>query len=700
MMRWISVGLLVLLVAMLPAGVVFAHANLLRSDPPAGARLDEPPQEVRLWFSEPIEPAYTEVRLLDSSGKAVPTGPLRVLLGDGTAVAVAVTSPLGQGIYTVGWRAMSRVDGHITEGSFSFGVGVAPPRTGATSGAAGNPLEAPLRAAVFVLAAWLVGGALFWLLVDRTDWPEGLTLGVALGLQLAVLFWTLVWGVAAGGPQRLFDTVFNTQLGRVFIVRNVFALGLVLSTLWGPAARLGIGVAFLGTVSLGSHAAATADPLAVFIDWAHLVGAAAWAGGLIRLAAFTWSGRKAKVDWGRVIGRFSNLAMVSVAVIGLSGVYRAWQELSDLSALIDTVWGRLLLAKTMVAGLALLLGGFHLFRWRLRAEGPSPLVRRSLLAEAALLGGVLVITGPLTFNPPARSELLERPVRLTGQTGEWGFELEIRPGRVGDNHVVVRVRPPGPDTGVQAIFVRFRMTDHEMGEVEVIADPTGQNEFAAQTSQLSMVGNWEARVTIRPQGDYDRVGRVSFWLGEPPVAVAPGPPVPAWMLGTVSLWAAGLLVITTSLLGQQGGTERRALAGLLLILAGSVVFFYFANRSEAGIPALSEQVPLTNPVPADEASLVRGRALYESYCVSCHGPRGRGDGPAAASLPVPPADLAIHAPAHTDGELFRFIANGLRGTPMPAFKDRLREEDIWHLVNYIKTLGRYETSYAPDRAGN
>jgi copper transport protein len=692
--------LLGLLLALLPAGVIFAHANLIRSEPAAGARLDQPPSEIRLWFSEPIEPAYTQVRLLDSSGQALSTGNLRVLPGDGTVVAVAVTSPLGQGIYTVAWRTMSRVDGHITEGSFSFGVGVVPPRTGTVAGAAGNPLEALIRAAVFILAAWLVGGALFWLFVYRADWPETLTLGVALGLQLAVLFWTLAWGLAAGGAGRLFDTVFNTQLGRVFIARNVFALGLVLATLWGPAARLGIGLGLLGTVSLGSHATATADPLAVFIDWAHLAGAAAWAGGLMRLVALAWSGRGQKIDWGGVVGRFSNLAMVSVVLIGLTGLYRAWQELGEPSALVDTVWGRLLLAKTATAGLALLLGGFHLLRWRLGPGGSPGTVRFSLAAEAVLLASALVVSGPLTFNPPARSESLERPVRLEGQAGEWGYELEIRPGRVGDNEVVVRVGPPTPDARVRAVFVRFRMTDHEMGEVEVIPDPTGPNEFAAQTYLLSMVGNWEARVIIRPEGDYDRTGRAAFRLREPALAAAPGPPVPPWMLGTVGLWAAGLLIITTSLLTQKSGTERRAMAGLLLILAGSVVFFYFANRSEAGLPGLGKQVPVVNPVPADEASLARGQTLYQTYCISCHGPQGRGDGPNAPSLPVPPADLALHAPAHTDGELFRFIANGFQGTPMPAFKGTLSDEDIWHLVNYIKTFARYETSYAPNRPGN
>lgn len=692
MRRRISLVFAAAVLALVPVGLALAHANLIRSEPRAGARLDEPPPEIRLWFSEPIEPAYTQVRLLDTSGNPIPTGELRVLPGDGTAVAVPVRPGLGQGIYTVAWQTLSRVDGHITQGSFSFGVGVAPPRTGPETGAAGNPLEAAFRAASFILAAWLVGGALFRLLVHRSDWPETWTLVGALGLQLAVLFWTLAWSLAAG-PGRLFDTLFNTQLGRIFIVRNVFAMGLVLSTLWGPPARLGIGVAFLGTLSLGSHAAATVDPLAVLLDWIHLMGAAAWAGGLMRLAGLAWLNRGAKVDWARVVARFSNLAMVSVALIGLTGLYRAWQELGEPSALVDTTWGRLLLGKTVAAGLALLLGSFHLLRWRLGTGEPGGLIRRSLLAEAVLLVGALAVSGPLTFNPPARSELLNRPVQLSGQAGEWGFDLEIRPGRVGDNDIVLRVRPPKPDSRVQAVFVRFRMTDHNMGEVEEVLDPAGPNELAGQTSQLSMVGNWEARVVIRPEGDYDRVGRAVFQVREPALPMAPGPPVPPWVLATGGLWAVGLLTIVIALVEGKNGTERRALAGLLLILAGSALFFYFANRTEAGILGLGEQVPTVNPIPADETSLARGKALYQAHCLSCHGPDGRGDGPAAASLPAPPADLTVHAPAHTDGELFRFIANGLRGTPMPAFKGTLSREDIWHLVNYIKSLAQFETSY-------
>jgi len=89
-------------------------------------------------------------------------------------------------------------------------------------------------------------------------------------------------------------------------------------------------------------------------------------------------------------------------------------------------------------------------------------------------------------------------------------------------------------------------------------------------------------------------------------------------------------------------------------------------------------------MPTNAASLEQGRQLFKQNCVVCHGVDGRGDGPAAASLKPQPADLAIMAGHHPDGDLAWKIANG-RGA-MPAWNKTLSEDQIWLLVNYIKTL--------------
>ena len=91
-----------------------------------------------------------------------------------------------------------------------------------------------------------------------------------------------------------------------------------------------------------------------------------------------------------------------------------------------------------------------------------------------------------------------------------------------------------------------------------------------------------------------------------------------------------------------------------------------------------------NPVPKNQDSIERGKALYRKYCASCHGKNGQGDGPLAKNLTPKPADLVERAAHHSDGDFAWKITNG-RGA-MPAFKDQLSEAEIWDLTNFIKSL--------------
>jgi mono/diheme cytochrome c family protein len=101
--------------------------------------------------------------------------------------------------------------------------------------------------------------------------------------------------------------------------------------------------------------------------------------------------------------------------------------------------------------------------------------------------------------------------------------------------------------------------------------------------------------------------------------------------------------------------------------------------------APQEAAAKRNPVPADTASISRGKKLFATNCVVCHGPGGRGDGPAGAALNPKPVDLTKMAGQHSDGDFAWKIANG-RG-PMPAWKSVLQENQIWDLVNFIQSLG-------------
>ena len=106
-------------------------------------------------------------------------------------------------------------------------------------------------------------------------------------------------------------------------------------------------------------------------------------------------------------------------------------------------------------------------------------------------------------------------------------------------------------------------------------------------------------------------------------------------------------------------------------------------------PEVLETVPAefagqTNPFGAEVAP--KGEEFFQTYCASCHGETGRGDGPASGSLAPPPKDLIRLHPLVGDDYLFWRISEGKRGTAMVAWKGILTDDQIWQVVSFIRTL--------------
>jgi putative copper resistance protein D len=99
-----------------------------------------------------------------------------------------------------------------------------------------------------------------------------------------------------------------------------------------------------------------------------------------------------------------------------------------------------------------------------------------------------------------------------------------------------------------------------------------------------------------------------------------------------------------------------------------------------------------SPVPYAVASVARGASVFARNCAICHDPRGHGDGPAAGSLAIKPANLTEHAFHHRVGDLFWWVKEGIAGTPMPSFKSRLSDTQIWDVINFLRLLTQSEAS--------
>ena len=97
-----------------------AHAALLKSAPARRASVMHSPTEVRLWFSEELEPSYASVWVEDAGGETLTTGPVPVDDKDKSVIAMSLP-PVGPGVYTVHYRVVS-VDGHVVQSGFIFTV--------------------------------------------------------------------------------------------------------------------------------------------------------------------------------------------------------------------------------------------------------------------------------------------------------------------------------------------------------------------------------------------------------------------------------------------------------------------------------------------------------------------------------------------------------------------------------------------------
>jgi copper transport protein len=574
-------GLVGLWLAGPAAAPAAAHAQLISSTPGAGELLAESPAELRLAFSEPLDPSFLDVDLLDQDGGTLAPDIGRVDPADDHAL-VAPMPPLADGLYTVNWRVLSAADGHVTQGFFTFGVGdVEVPGTSGGGGGAGDlhagqsPLVAVLDAAS---RAATYGGTLLafglpliaWLVIaPATGRIPSRILGFAAGAlglaavgtigQLAVGVSTLDLGAAG-----LLTYAIDSRSGLLLSARLVVALvgaGLVLllASRRGPrsAAIAGgaAGAVGIGLVALGGHAAATTGAGPVVADAAHLGAAGTWMSGLAGLVALAsgWLGRLPNDAMRSAVPRFSALALVSIGLVALTGLYASWLQVGDPRQL-GTPYGWALIGKVAVVLTALSIGAVNYVDGgrNLRLGGG---LRRRVAVELGLAAVVIVVTANLTSGiPPAQVPTVRVPIA----SGEPGFELAFQPGRPGPNRAVVMAPPPGLHLGTVELQLDRLDTAAGSNRIPLRQDPSAPHGygFLADGVLLPDGSRWTASAVVR---DADGVEvsrtRFTFALGTDAIQVDRGLVLgPGLVLGAL-LGLAGVSAIGYWL---GGGTLPRA----------------------------------------------------------------------------------------------------------------------------------------------
>ena len=535
------------------AGGASAHALLVpqKAVPPAGSTLQKAPSEIVATFTEPPDPGLSHLHVLNSSGQQVDKAPTEAVSGKPLELKLPLPS-LPNGTYTVTWQTVSKVDGHVAADSYAFGVGVAPPAT--PSGGA-PVVKTPSPSVLSVVGKW------------------GLYAGVSVLFAAGAVSLLVFGGAVPGGRRTVIIAWVVLLVGYVLmVVAERSTLGISLGTLLGseagrPLVDLGVAIlvagaaviayivrpsrAVLGVLAalaaivmlervLGGHAAATQTFrwFNVGDQWIHILAVGTWIGGLVLLLIHVLRG-----GGGSQVRRFSTLAGFALAVVAVSGVFRAVDELGGW-----TEWGRLIHTSfgiTLSLKIALFIVLVALGAWNRYVNVPrvapeevpvppepsrvgahsAPIaggsgdgeprtslgarmrpLRAVVTAELVIAAGIFGLTGVLTGLPPAASAAnpTTAPPAHIAVTGH-DFATTVRvqltatPGLVGQNAFRASVMDYDTGNPVPAtdVSLQFSLPSQPEASSTLELKKTAPGIWSATGTNLSIEGAWNVSVLVQ-----------------------------------------------------------------------------------------------------------------------------------------------------------------------------------------------------------
>lgn len=489
---------------------------------------------------------------------------LRPGLADGTYVATyrvisADSHPVSGGVvFSIGEAGAAPADvtellgaeaGRVTEIALKVVRGVAHLATAIVVGGLALLLLVwgPAARAVGLSAA---AGAAFAARVRRllvgSALLGALATAAGLGLQAAIASATTFWGALE--PETLRE-LLQTNFGQAWAMRLLAfaAVGVVVPFLRpagaeadpvaapAPALHTGppppapdgaravswvvaalAGAALIITPALSGHARATSPVvLNVAVDAVHVAAMAAWVGGLVLLLAAVPAATRALAPAERtrllaaVLQRFSPLALVSVAVLVATGAYGTVVYLDAVGDLVDSEWGRLVLAKIVLLVALIGLGALNQRRTmprlrRLAADGAPPgddgrTLRSALRAEVALAVAVLGVTGVLVGISPPAAGATGGPISIEREVGPLQLQATVDPGAAGVNelHLYLLQRDGQPFDGTKELRMSAALPSEDIGPIGVTPRRAGPGHFVVEALPLAPGGDWELAVAVR-----------------------------------------------------------------------------------------------------------------------------------------------------------------------------------------------------------
>jgi copper transport protein len=509
------------------AGPALAHAGLVSSDPADGVTLETPPEQVSLTFSEPPDLTLSDFGVLDASGAEVALEDPELAEGQGSRqVTLSPVIALGDGVYTVTFRVVSKTDGHLTAGSVAFGVGAV---TGEVVPTASAPTEAPWPSALSVVGksllylglVMLVAAAIVGMGAFGGEVPRRRVLLPVAGLTAlsgaCVMLVAEARSVGVG-----FETVARSGAGAPFLrliaVCAVVAVAATIAGIRGGNIWLAVtgdaaAVAMLVRAT-GGHAGA--QPLQVIVQWIHFMVIAIWVGGFALLLMFLRARRGSAPPIAEARS-YSRLAGFALLIVVASGFVRAFDELdgwSGIAKALDTPYGTTLAIKVALVLVLIALGAINRLRSIPRLTDGSPLLARIIGVEVVTAVAILGLTATLTGLPPHPRPSRPTPgpavpVAITIEGSDFATTvhvmLDITPGTPGPNAYDLRAEDfdSGEPVAADAVSLRLEaigQPDLGASSVDLVQGMDGMetmvDHWTGEGTELSVPGPWTVTAVI------------------------------------------------------------------------------------------------------------------------------------------------------------------------------------------------------------
>lgn len=548
------------------AGRAGAHATLIGTNPADDTVVDAVPASVELSFDEGVEVIEGGIQVIAPDGDRADEG--RIDTADDDATLVVPIEDAGEGTYTVAWRVVSEDSHNLsgsfvfhvgvrtgaaeleerssTPADLTAGIGrwlaftgafavigaavlalAVAPSAGPSGSSPGSPGPATGSVGAAVGTVGTIGSTTESTGPAGTTSPSATTTGVRRRLRcLAVggglvgavgVLLTLVAQAADASGRSLvdaldstFDVAFDTRTGDIAVWRMVAlavagllaAVPLVWRSRFLPLLPALAAAGSLLAASLSGHAWTAPDrALSVPTDLLHVLAVAAWLGGLVALVLVA---RAAGEGAPRLVRWFSNLALVAVGVVAVTGLVSGVVQVDSLDGLFDTGYGQLLLVK--VAGFAVLVALGFVNRTVLvpKVEQGLTSLLRSTRAEVGVAAVVLAITAVLINQPPARDAVPSGPISLTVAADD-GVDASVRadvdPAAVGPNdiHLYFYDGAGQAPLTVDAVEITAAVGDIPPRRLDVT--PVTPTHVSALDASLSSPGTWTIQVTAASAGE-------------------------------------------------------------------------------------------------------------------------------------------------------------------------------------------------------